>query len=194
MSDLKHLLTLAQLDRPTLDKLLDSADAFKAKRGTPEAETPLAGKTVALIFTKSSTRTRVSFEVGIHELGGNSMFLDPSAIQIGRGESMADTAKVMSRYVHGIIIRCHGHQDLVDYASHSDIPVINALTDSFHPCQLLADLQAIRELKGKTDGIKVAYVGDGASNMGRSWAIAAKLAGMDLRIGAPEAFKLKMNF
>src|SRR5690606_17880433 len=124
------------------------------QRGKPGAPKPLAERSVAMIFTKSSTRTRVSFEVGIFELGGNCLFLEPSVIQVGRGESMADTAKVLSRYVHGVVIRCHAHEDLEVFAQHSSIPVINALTDRYHPCQVLADLQTIEEQHGRLQGIK----------------------------------------
>ena len=189
-----HLLSIRDLDQKTLYALLDSAAEFKRLRGTPEAPKPLTERTVALIFTKSSTRTRVSFEVAITELGGNTMFLDKNALQIGRGESMADTAKVLSRYLHGVVIRCHSHDDLVAYAECSDIPVVNALTDQYHPCQLLADLQTIQEQAGKLAGVKVAFLGDGASNMAYSWCLAAKLAGIELRVGAPAGYQPTPEF
>ncbi len=187
----KHLLTLADIDAATLRKLLDAAHECKRLRGKPGAPKPLAERSVAMIFTKSSTRTRVSFEVGIFELGGNCLFLEPSVIQVGRGESMADTAKVLSRYVHGVVIRCHAHEDLEVFAQHSSIPVINALTDRYHPCQVLADLQTIEEQHGRLQGIKFAYFGDGASNMARSLAIGGKLAGMEVVIAAPDGYQLE---
>lgn len=183
-----HLLSLADMTPDELIALLDLADQLKADRGNPNHK-PLAGKSIGMIFTKSSTRTRVSFEVGIQELGGTALFLSKNDIQIGRSESMSDTAEVLSRYLHGIVIRCNEHDTFLDYVSHSKVPVINALTDDFHPCQLLADLQTVREHLGRLKGVKVAYIGDGASNMANSWILAAKLAGMDLRIGAPEQFQ-----
>lgn len=186
----RHLLKLSDLNTEELMELLDLGARFKQLRGSSEAAKPLAEKSVGMIFTKSSTRTRVSFEVGIHELGGNCIFLDSSALQVGRGESLADTAKVLNRYLHAVVIRCHKHADLEDYAAVSSIPVINALTDQYHPCQLLADLLTIQEEVGRLAGVKVAYLGDGASNMARSWAIAAKLAGIELAIGAPQGYQL----
>lgn len=185
---MKHLLSLADMTPKELIDLLDLADLLKAERGNPSHK-PLAGKSIGMIFTKSSTRTRVSFEVGIQELGGTALFLSKNDIQIGRSESMSDTAEVLSRYLHGIVIRCDEHETFLDYVSHSKVPVINALTDDFHPCQLLADMQTIREHLGRLDGVKAAYIGDGASNMANSWILAAKLAGMDLRIGAPKEFQ-----
>ena len=172
------------------------ADALllKKERSEPVKTQHLAGKTVGLIFSKSSTRTRVSFYAAIYELGGNPMFLDHDDLQLGRGESLSDTAKVLNRYVHGIAIRTHKHGSIVEYAQHSTIPVINALTDKYHPCQLLADLLTILELKGRLDGVKVAYIGDGANNMANSWVIAAKLAGIELRIGAPSQFQPAVSF
>jgi ornithine carbamoyltransferase len=183
-----HLLTLADLSPADLNDLLALAATLKAERGSP-CDT-LAGKTVALIFSKASTRTRVSFEVGIRELGGNAIFLSKSELQIGRGEPMSDTAQVLSRYVHGAVIRAHAHSDVVEFADCASIPVINALTDQYHPCQLLADLQTIAEHAGRIQGVKVAYLGDGASNMARSWALAAYLSGIDLHIGAPAQYQL----
>jgi ornithine carbamoyltransferase len=189
-----HLLSIRDLDRDTLYALLESAAEFKRLRGTGKAPKPLQDRTVALIFTKSSTRTRVSFEVAITELGGSTMFLDKNALQIGRGESMTDTAKVLSRYLHGVVIRCHSHDDLVAYAECSDIPVVNALTDKYHPCQLLADLQTIQEQCGRLAGVTAAFLGDGASNMAYSWCLAAKLAGMHLRVGAPAGYQPSPEF
>lgn len=185
----RHLLSLLDLDKPELDAILTSALELKRARGTRDTNNALRGKTVAMIFSKSSTRTRVSFEVGIHELGGYSLFLDHNDLQLGRGETMQDTAQVLSRYVHGVIIRAHQHASLLEYAEHSTVPVINALTDRFHPCQLLADLLTLYELKKRVEGLTVAYVGDGANNMANSWILAAKLAGIHLCIGAPPGYQ-----
>jgi ornithine carbamoyltransferase len=138
-----------------------------------------------MIFAKSSTRTRVSFEVGIHELGGNSLFLDQNDMQLGRGESIEDTAKVLSRYIHGLIIRTYSHEDVVQLAKFAKFPVINALTDEFHPCQILTDLFTMSEFSGKLRGVKMAFVGDCASNMANSMILAANLAGLDLRLTSP---------
>ena len=187
----KHLLCLADITRAELDDYLALAAEFKRRRGQPGVAKPLAEKTIAMIFTKSSTRTRVSFEVGVFELGGNCLFLDPGALQVGRGESLSDTARVLNRYVHGVVIRCHKHEELEDFARFSTIPVINALTDRYHPCQLLADLQTIQEVYGRLDGLKVGYFGDGASNMARSWALAASLSGIHLTIAAPDEYQLE---
>ncbi len=189
---MNNLISLADFTPKSLIELLDLADKLKKERNNLDYK-PLAGKSIGMIFTKSSTRTRVSFEVGIQELGGTALFLSKNDIQIGRSESMSDTASVLSRYLHGIVIRCDEHETFMDYVQHSTIPVVNALTDDFHPCQLLADLQTIREHCGKLKGIKAAYIGDGASNMANSWILAAKLSGIDLTIGAPKAFHPKQE-
>ena len=189
-----HLLSLLDVSREGLDGILAHALRLKEERSEPVVTRHLAGKTIALIFSKSSTRTRVSFHAAIYELGGNPMFLDHDDLQLGRGESMSDTAKTLNRYIHAVIIRAHQHSSLVEYARHSAIPVINALTDKFHPCQLVADLLTILEHKGRLEGIKVAYIGDGANNMANSWVIAAKLMGMELRIGAPSEFQPPVSF
>ncbi|MFT5127044.1 MAG: ornithine carbamoyltransferase [Rhodothermales bacterium] len=186
-----HLLTLADITPAELTALLALAATLKAERGNSSFR-PLAGKTVALIFSKASTRTRVSFEVGIQELGGNPIFLSAADLQLGRGEPMSDTAQVLSRYIHGAVIRTHAHADIIEFADSASIPVINALTDDYHPCQLLADLQTIAESAGRIEGVKVAYLGDGASNMARSWALAAYLSGIDLHIGAPDGYQLDL--
>ena len=185
----RHLLSLLDITKEELDDILALAVRLKQERSEPLETRHLAGKTVALIFSKSSTRTRVSFHAGIYELGGNPMFLDRDDLQLGRGESMSDTAKVLNRYVHGVAIRAHKHSSVAEYAQHSSIPVINGLTDQFHPCQLVADLLTILEHKGTLEGVKVAYIGDGANNMANSWIIAAKMAGIHLRVGAPSEFQ-----
>ncbi len=184
----RDLLSLKDVTETELKEILVLAADLKQRRGLSNTEKPLTGKTIAMIFGKSSTRTRVSFQVGIYELGGQSLFLDRNDLQLGRGETMSDTAEVLSRYAHGVIIRIHRHSGIEEYSQHSSIPVINALTDQFHPCQLLADLLTIQENAGRLSGVKVAYLGDGASNMANSWIIAAKLAGIDLRIGAPDGY------
>ena len=142
-----------------------------------------------MIFAKSSTRTRVSFEVGIHELGGQPIYLDESKTQMGRGETIADTARVLSRFLHGIVIRTFRQSDVEGLAQYGSIPIVNALTDDYHPCQAFADLFTIWERKGKLEGLKMAYLGDGASNMANSLMMACKLAGMTFAIGAPEEFR-----
>ncbi len=186
---MKHLLSLMDLNSAELLEILDYADELKHTRLWHGAPKPLDGQSVAMIFSKSSTRTRVSFEVGIYELGGNPMYFDKNALQLGRGEPISDTAQVLSRYVHAVVIRYHEHEDVKELARFSAVPVINALTNRFHPCQLLADLMTIREYGGQLDGVPVAYLGDGASNMALSWVIAARLAGIDLRIGAPVGYQ-----
>jgi ornithine carbamoyltransferase len=182
---MNHLLSIEQLTAAEITRLLDSAELLKRQRGRDGKQ--LAGQTWAMIFTKSSTRTRVSFEVGIRELGGFPMFLSKNDIQLGRGEPIKDTARVLGRMVHGAIIRTYAQQDVVDFAEFSGIPTINALTDDEHPCQILADLLTIREKLGTWDGRKIAFVGDGFSNMTRSWMWAAKRLGFELAIASPPA-------
>jgi len=180
-----HLLSIEQLTAKEIAKVLALSKKLKADRGGHKAQ-PLRDQTWALIFTKASTRTRVSFDVGIRELGGESIYLAGNEIQMGRGETVADTARVLSRYVHGAVIRTFAQQDLVDFARSGSIPVINALTDDEHPCQILADLFTITEKIGKLAGRKVCFIGDGACNVARSWIAAAAKLDMDLRIAAPK--------
>ena len=180
---MKHLLSIEQLSAKEIQNLLESAEYLKRQRGR-EGQ-PLAGQTWALIFTKSSTRTRVSFEVGIRELGGFPMFLSGNDIQLGRGEPIKDTARVLGRMVHGAIIRTFAQQDVVDFSGFSGIPTINALTDDEHPCQILADLLTIQEKLGTWEGKKVAFIGDGFSNMTISWMWAAKRLGFELAVASP---------
>ncbi len=181
---MKHLLSIEALNTAQLNSLIDSATKLKAERGNPSS-LPLKGQTWAMIFTKSSTRTRVSFEVGVRELGGSIMFLSSNDIQLGRGEPIKDTARVLGRMVHGCIIRTFAQQDVVDFAEYGKIPVINALTDEEHPCQILADLLTVKEKLGGWDGKKVVFIGDGDNNMSRSWIWAAKYLGFELVIAAP---------
>lgn len=185
---MKHLLGIEDLSKEEIESLIDSAVELKAGRCL-DGPKPLLGETWAMIFTKSSTRTRVSFEVGLNELGARPMFLNANDVQLGRGEPIKDTARVLGRMVHGAIIRTFDQQDVVDFAEYGKIPTINALTDEEHPCQILADLLTIRELLGGWEGKKIAFFGDGDCNMGRSWAWAAKRLGFELAIAAPAAFQ-----
>ncbi len=186
---MKHLLGIEQLSADEISSLVDHALALKAGRIRGAISAELRGETWAMIFTKSSTRTRVSFEVGLHELGARPLFLNANDIQLGRGEPIRDTARVLGRMVHGAIIRTYAQQDVVDFADYGRIPTINALTDEEHPCQILADLLTIRERLGGWEGKKVVFFGDGDCNMGRSWSWAAKRLGFELVIAAPKAFQ-----
>ncbi len=186
---IRHLLTGREFDRAALEKLIETTASLKAGRGKANQPRPLDGKSIGMIFAKSSTRTRVSFEVGIHELGGQPIYLDESKTQMGRGETIADTARVLSRFLHGIVIRTFRQSDVEGLAQYGSIPIVNALTDDYHPCQAFADLFTIWERKGKLEGLKMAYLGDGASNMANSLMMACKLAGMTFAIGAPEEFR-----
>ncbi|MDR0932836.1 MAG: ornithine carbamoyltransferase [Victivallales bacterium] len=181
----KDLLTLRDITRDDLSDIFELATKLKIERGK-KVFTPLEGKSVGLIFAKSSTRTRVSFEVGVGELGGRPLYLDQGKMQIGRGETVADTAKVLSRYLHGIVIRTFSHAEVEELAREATIPVINALTDDFHPCQILADLLTIKEYSGKVDDtIKMAFYGDARSNIANSLILAARLTGMELVLCSP---------
>ena len=186
---IRHLLTGREFDRAALERLIETTASLKAGRGKANQPRPLEGKSIGMIFAKSSTRTRVSFEVGIHELGGQPIYLDESKTQMGRGETIADTARVLSRFLHGIVIRTFRQSDVEGLAQYGSIPIVNALTDDYHPCQAFADLFTIWERKGRLDGLKMAYLGDGASNMANSLMMACKLAGMTFTIGAPEEFR-----
>lgn len=189
---MQHLLSIEELDAATIEHLLADAARLKAQRG--HHETPLAGQTWAMIFTKSSTRTRVSFEVGIRELGGAQMFLSKNDIQLGRGEPIQDTARVLGRMVHGIIIRTFAQDDVVQFSRLSGVPVINALTDDEHPCQILADLLTVQEFLGTWKGKKVAFIGDGFSNMTISWMWAAKHLGFELAVACPADYQPTQEF
>jgi len=183
----RDFLCLADFSREELQYLLDLAAELKTmqKEGIPYQ--PLLGKTMGMIFEKSSTRTRVSFEVGIYQLGGQGMFFSNRDLQIGRGEPISDTALVISRYLDGIMIRTFEHEKVEELALHAPIPVINGLTDKFHPCQVMADFQTIIEQKGKLEGLKLAYVGDG-NNMSHSLLLGCAKMGMDIAIAAPEGY------
>ncbi len=181
----RHFLSIPDFTR---EELLDTLDlAARMKRGEYR-ERPLAGRTLAMIFTKSSTRTRVSFEVGTYQLGGHALFLSSRDIQLGRGEPIRDTARVLSRYVDGIMIRTFAQSDVEELARWGSVPVINGLTDLLHPCQIMADLQTVRESLGpELAGVKVAWVGDG-NNMANSWLNAAWRLGFELRLACPEGY------
>ncbi|HEU4559574.1 MAG TPA: ornithine carbamoyltransferase [Longimicrobium sp.] len=181
----RHFTQIPDFSREELIDALDLAARLKRGEGP---QRPLAGKTLAMIFTKSSTRTRVSFEVGTFQLGGHALFLSSRDIQLGRGEPIKDTARVLSRYVDGIMIRTFAQQDVDDLARFGTVPVINGLTDLLHPCQIMADLQTIRENFGPDlEPVKVAWVGDG-NNMANSWLNAAWRLGFELRLAVPEGY------
>jgi len=185
---MQHLLSIESLTAAEILKTIDLAKKLKATRGM-ETSKPLAGECWGLLFSKSSTRTRVSFEVGIRELGGEALFLSSSEIQLGRGEPIEDTARVLGRMIHGAVIRTFKQSDIETFAALSGIPTINALTDEEHPCQILADLLTIEELHGSLDGLKVAFIGDADCNMGRSWIWAAARLGFELRLACPELYR-----
>ena len=185
---MKHLLSLEAISADDMRKILAAAKPVKKNRARSKTK-PLAGQTWALIFSKSSTRTRVSFEVGIRELGGESLFLSANDIQLGRGEPIKDTARVLGRMVHGAVIRTYAQSDVEDFAKFSGIPTINALTDDEHPCQVLADIFTYEEARGTIKGKVVTFVGDGACNMPVSWIFAAAKLGFELRIAAPKPFQ-----
>ncbi len=188
---MKHFLSETDFSRDEVAQIFALARRFKQERG--HHERPLAGQTWAMIFAKSSTRTRVSFEVGIHELGGNPLFLNTNDIQIGRGEPISDTAKVLSRFVHGLVVRTYAHADLVGLAQHGGRPVVNALTDFLHPCQIYTDAFTAAErwagpngdLFASLQGRKVAFLGDTGFNMANSWILGANMFGMKVSLGGP---------
>ena len=185
---MKHFIDLHEdVGIEELNYLLDIAADMKAKVKTGVEHHYLKGKSLAMIFTKSSTRTRVSFEVGMYQLGGQALFLSNNDIQIGRGETIHDTAKVLSGMVDGIMIRTFAHQDVVDLAKYGSIPVINGLTDDQHPTQMIADLLTIKEVKGELKGLKLAYIGDG-NNVANSLLQACAKAGMDVAIASPKDY------
>ena len=182
---MKHFITLEDLDRGSLSRLLDRADALKKTRSSHARA--LANKSVVVLLEKASTRTRLSFEVGIHELGGLPITLISRDTQLGRGEPLEDTAKMLSGYAHAVVYRTFGHDRVETLAAAADIPVVNGLTDRFHPCQLLADLMTVREELARLEGVRVAWIGDG-NNMAHSWALAAARTGIALRLATPRAY------
>jgi len=186
---LRHFLDIDALDRKTLRAILDTAATMKRKNVVPKAMRPQPGAVLAMIFEKPSTRTRVSFEVAIHQLGGSSIMLDPQDMQLGRGETVADTARALSCYVDAIMLRTGPHETLMELASHASVPVINGLTWRSHPCQVMADVMTFEELKGPIKGRTIAWIGD-VNNVATSWVHAAARFGCKLRVAAPSAFSL----
>lgn len=184
---MKHLLKMIDLTAEEITEILNLADQLKyeQKHGIPHNH--LKGKTLGMIFEKASTRTRVSFEAGMYQLGGHALFLSASELQIGRGEPVQDTARVLSRYIDGIMIRTYSQNEVELLAQYGDIPVINGLTDVSHPCQVLADLMTVREYKNKLDGLKMCYIGDG-NNMANSLTVGALKMGMEVSLAIPEGY------
>jgi ornithine carbamoyltransferase len=181
----EDFLAIPDFTKDELNALFDLAQRMKDGKYTDK---PLAGQSLAMIFMKSSTRTRVSFEVGTSQLGGHALFLSPRDVQLGRGEPIADTARVLSRYVDGIMIRTFAHQDIEELAKFADVPIINGLTDLQHPCQILADLLTVRQHLGRIEGKKYAWIGDG-NNMANSWIDAAYRFGFELAIACPKGYE-----
>jgi ornithine carbamoyltransferase len=191
----KDLLSMADLNAAELGKILDTARALKSKRA---GRRPLAGRSLGMIFEKPSTRTSVSFAVAMYELGGQALTLDAKNMQMGRGETMSDTARTLSRYLAALMVRAHRHEDVAELARAATIPVINGLTDKEHPCQVLADLQTVREVfrlsrMSQFKGLRVAYVGDG-NNMCHSWLIAAGILGLDFTAACPRVYRPEESY
>ena len=185
---MKHLLSIHDLSVEEVEKILDTAADLKAKLKAGIEHKILAGKSMGMIFSKSSTRTRVSFETGMYQLGGHALFLSSNDIQLGRGESIYDTANVLSRYLDGIMIRTFKQSDVEDLAKYGSIPIINGLTDLLHPCQALTDIFTAYEHKGRLKGLKLAYIGDG-NNMAHSLMYAGAKVGMDVSVASPEGYE-----
>mgnify|MGYP001560233414 CR=1 FL=1 len=181
----RHFRTLLDLTSEELVTLLDRADVLRADRLASRA---LAGKTVVILLEKSSTRTRVSFEVGVHELGGLPLTLVAKDTQLGRGEPLSDTARMFSGYAHAVVYRTFGHDRIEELAAHSSVPIINGLSDTYHPCQLLADLQTVRAEFSRLERVKVAWIGDG-NNMAHSWILASARLGLSLRLACPDGYE-----
>ncbi|MEI6702495.1 MAG: ornithine carbamoyltransferase [Deltaproteobacteria bacterium] len=188
----RHFLALHDYTRNELDGLLLLAKDLKSKQKQGIPHKLLEGKTVALIFEKASTRTRVSFEVGVFQLGGHGLFMASGTSQMGRGEPIKDTARCMARYCDGVMIRTYGQEIVEEYVLYSDVPVINGLTDLFHPCQIMADLMTVIEHKKSCDGLTVAWVGDG-NNMANTWIEAAAIFGFELRLACPKGYEPNAN-
>jgi ornithine carbamoyltransferase len=190
----KHFLDLNYFSKVQLRGMLKNAAAMKKARGhkpkgTPDKAQPLKGKVLAMVFEKPSTRTRISFEMAMRQLGGEAIVLSAAEMQLGQSETIADTARVLSRYVDGIMIRTYGHDKLLEMADHATIPVINGLTNLTHPCQIMADLLTLEERKGRVEKQRVAWVGDG-NNVAASWVHAVGVMGGSLRVGSPEGYTL----
>src|SRR5436853_4509582 len=187
---MKHLLSIAQLSKAEIERILQRTAELKSSRGKISSQ-PLAGQTWAMIFSKPSTRTRVSFEVGIRELGGDTIYLNAADAQLGRGELIKDTARVLARMIHGAVIRTYAQSDIEEFAEYSGVPTINALTDEEHPCQILGDIFTVIEKRGKIDDLTVAYIGDGISNTARSWLFAAGKLDFELRVASHKKYQPK---
>jgi ornithine carbamoyltransferase len=185
---MKHLISIEQLSLSDIRAILASTAVLKKQRGQHKTR-PLEGQVWAMLFAKSSTRTRVSFEVCIRELGGDVVFLSANEIQLGRGEPIKDTARVLGRMVHGAIFRTFAQSDVEEFARYAGIPTINALTDEEHPCQILADIFTFEEKRGPIEGKVVTFIGDGACNVANSWIFAAAKLGFELRIASPNGFR-----
>ena len=185
---MKHLLKLSDWSKEDILDTLNLADQLKYEQKHGIAHHHLAGHTLGMIFQKSSTRTRVSFETGMYQLGGQALFLSSRGLQIGRGEPVQDTARVLSRYLDGIMIRTFAQQEVEDLAKYGSIPIINGLTDYCHPCQILADLMTIREHKGSLEGLKLCYIGDG-NNMANSYIVGGLTVGMKVSIACPKGYQ-----
>jgi ornithine carbamoyltransferase len=185
---MKHLLSIEKLAQADLEQILADTAPMKAARGRHQQQ-PLTGQTWGMLFSKASTRTRVSFEVGLRELGAQVIFLPASEIQLGRGEPIKDTARVLGRLVHGAVFRTYAQSDVEEFAQFAGIPTINALTDDEHPCQILADIFTFQEKRGSIRGRTVAFFGDGSCNVAASWIFAAARLGFELRIASPKAFQ-----
>jgi ornithine carbamoyltransferase len=184
-----NLISISDLSREDIYWLLDKADSFKKERGSA-ASAPLQGKNLAMIFEKPSTRTRVSLEVACEELGGHGLYLSAAELQLGRGETIADTARVLSRYVHGITARVYSHNTVVQLAKYASVPVMNALSDWEHPLQILADLQTMRQRFGRLEGLRVAWIGDG-NNVCNSLILASAILGMEMAVASPRGYEPK---
>ncbi len=184
----RDFLALVDYTPEEIRYLIDLAIELKRKHKAGERYQPLQGKTLGMIFEKSSTRTRVSFEVGMYQLGGHALFLSRNDLQLGRGETVWDTAQVMSRYLDGIMIRTFGHRNVIELARGATIPVINGLSDASHPCQALADYQTVYEKKGRLQGLKIAYIGDG-NNVAHSLMVGAAKLGMHIAVATPEGYE-----
>lgn len=183
----KDLVSILDLSREELESILNVAEMIRIKQRNKELFFPLLGKSLAMIFTKSSTRTRVSFEIAMFQLGGAALYLNPQDMQLGRGETIADTARVLSRYVDGIMIRTYAHSDVLELGKNASIPVINGLTDDEHPCQIIADILTIKDKKKSVKGLKVAYVGDG-NNVCTSWMYAAPKVDIHFAVASPAGY------
>lgn len=183
----KHFLSITDLSKKELDDILYLAK--RVKSNPRKFKNSLQGKVLGLLFNKPSTRTRVSFESGMYQLGGNTIFLTEKEIQIGRGESIVDTAKVLSKYLDAIVIRTFEHEHLIEFSKNSAIPVINGLSDLLHPCQILSDIFTIIEKKGHIEGINIAYIGDGSNNIAHSWLLAIEHTSINLRIATPQGYQ-----